>query len=86
MTTHPLLLVAGSHVSKFLNLNVSGTNRVVVPKQRYGRFSSVGDHAHATLTFEQVWKTPGHTVIAGSQKSKCNLKCNFVFRLCNSKA
>ena len=28
-----LLLVAGSHVSKFLNLNVSGTKRDVAPKQ-----------------------------------------------------
>ena len=42
--------VAGSHVSKFLDLNVSGTNRDVVPKQRYDRFLSVGDHIHAATT------------------------------------
>ena len=39
----PLLSVAGSHVSIFLNLNVSGTNRDIVLKQRYDRFLSVGD-------------------------------------------
>ena len=66
MTTHPLLLVAGSHVSKFLNLNVSGTNRNVVPKQTFDRFPSVGDHIHATTTFEYVSTTPGHTIMGGS--------------------
>ena len=66
MTTHPLLLVAGSHVSKFLNLNVSGTNRNVVPKQIFDRFPSVGDHIHATTTFKYVSTTPGHTIMGGS--------------------
>ena len=45
------LLVAGSHVSKFLNLNVSGTKRDVAPKQKY-------DNIHATSTFEHAWATP----------------------------
>ena len=66
MTARTLLKVAGSHVSKFLNLNVSGTNKDVAPKQRYDRFPSVGDHIHATPTFEHAWATPGHTVIGGS--------------------
>ena len=70
MTTRPLLQAAGSHVSKFLNLNVSGTNRDVVQKQRYDRFPSVDshmiDHIHATTTFEYSWATPGHTIIGGS--------------------
>ena len=70
LTRRPLLQVAGSHVSKFLNLNVSGTNRDVVPKQRYDRFPSVGDHIHATTTFEHAWATPGQTVIGVSQKCK----------------
>ena len=61
MTTRQLLYVAGSHVSKFLKLNVSGINRDVVPKQRYDRlFPSVGDHIHATPTFEHAWAAPGH--------------------------
>ena len=53
---------------KVLNLNVSGTNRDVVPKQRYDRFSSVGDYIHAatSTTFEYAWATPGHTIIEGS--------------------
>ena len=51
--------------SKFLNLNVSGTNWDVVPKQRYDKFPSVGDHVHATPTFEHAWATLGHTVIGG---------------------
>ena len=58
MTTHPLLYVAGSHVAKFLSLNVSGTNRDVVPKQKYNRFSSVGDDVHATTTFKYAWASP----------------------------
>ena len=60
------MLVAGSYLSKVLNLNVSGTNRIVVPKQIYNRFPSVGDHIHVTTTFEHAWATPGHTVIGGS--------------------
>ena len=63
MTTRPLFEVAGSHLSQFLNFNVSGTNRDIVPKQRY-IFSSVGDHDNTT--FEYAWATPGHTVIGGS--------------------
>ena len=43
MNTRPLLQVAGSHVSKFLNLNVSGTKKDVAPTQSYDGFSSVGD-------------------------------------------
>ena len=63
MTTRPLLWVAGSH---FLDLNVSGTNRDAVPKQRYDRFPSAGDHIHAATTFEYAWATPGHTITEGS--------------------
>ena len=59
-------IIAGSHVSKFLNLNVSGTNRDVVPKQRYDRFPSVGDHIYAATTFEYALAIPGHTIIGGS--------------------
>ena len=43
------MYVAISHVSKFLNSNVSVTNRDVVPKQKYDRFLSVGDHIHELL-------------------------------------
>ena len=49
----------GSHVSK---LNVFGTNRVVVPNDK---FSSVWDHIHATPTIKHAWATPGHTVMGG---------------------
>ena len=35
-------------------------------KQRYDRLPSVGDHIHATPTFEDAWVTPGHTVIGVS--------------------
>ena len=66
MTRRPLFYVAGGHVSKFLNLNVSGTKRDLVPKLRYDRFPSVGDHIEATTTFECAWVTPGQTVIVGS--------------------
>ena len=59
-------IIAGSHVSKFLNLNVSGTNRDVVSKQRYDRYPSIGDHIHTTTTFEYVWATSGHTAIEDS--------------------
>ena len=59
-------IVAGSHVSKFLNEDVSGTKRDVVPKQRDDTFPSVRDHVHAPLTFEHTWATPGHTVTEGS--------------------
>ena len=51
---------------KTLNLNVSGTNRDVALKQRPHRFISVGDHIHATPTFEHAWATPRHSVIEGS--------------------
>ena len=64
--TCPFLQVAGSRVSKFLNLNVSGTNREVVPKQRFDRFSSVWDDVYDTPTFKHDWATLEHTVIEGS--------------------
>ena len=35
----------------------------VVPKERFDRVPSVGDHIHATPTFELVWATPEQTVI-----------------------
>ena len=66
MATRTLLKVAGSHVSKFLNLSVSGTNIDVASKQRYNKFPFVGYQIHATPTFEQAWAIPGHTVIEGS--------------------
>ena len=66
MTTRPVLQVAGSQVSKFLGLNASGTNRDVVPKERYDTVPSVGEHIHATVTFEYAWATQGHTIIEGS--------------------
>ena len=66
MTRPQLLQVARSHVSKPLNLNVSGTNRDVVPKRKYDRFPSAGDHIHSTTTFENAWIAPEHTVIGGS--------------------
>ena len=69
MTACPLLYVAGSHVSEFLNLDVSGTNRGVATKQWYDRFPSVGDHIHAIPTFELAWATPWHTVIGDPWKS-----------------
>ena len=53
-----------------MNLNVSGTNRDVVPKQRCDRFPSVGDHIHATATFQYAWEIPGHAIIEGSEKSE----------------
>ena len=59
------MYVAGSHVSKSLNSNVSGTNRDVVPKQGYDRFPSVGDHIHANTNFKHAWATPEHTVTVG---------------------
>ena len=70
MTTHPILYVAGSHVSNFLNSNVSKTKRDIALKQRYDRFPSVQDHIHSTPTFEHAWATTQHTVIGGSSKSK----------------
>ena len=63
------VIVAGSHVSKFLDLNVSGTNRGVAAKQRYDRLPSVGDHIHAATTFECAWATPEHAIIGVSYKS-----------------
>ena len=35
-------------------MNVSGTNRDVTPKQRPGRFLSIGDHIQVTPTFEHT--------------------------------
>ena len=61
-------IIVGSWKSRFKisNLNVSGTNRDVVLKQRYDRFPSVGDLLHAPDTFEFAWTTPGHTIIEDS--------------------
>ena len=53
-----------------MNLNVSGTQRDVVSKQRYDKFLSLGDHIHVNHTFEHAWATAGHTVIGGSYKLK----------------
>ena len=61
----PLLWVTGSHVSKFLNLNISVTKSDVVPKQRYDRFPSAPDHIHVIPAFNSAWATLGHTVIGG---------------------
>ena len=58
-------MVARSYVSKFVNLNFSETNSDVVPKQRYDRFRSAGDHIHVTSTFEHPWATPIHTAFGG---------------------
>ena len=57
------LIFGYTPVSKFFNLNISGTNRDVVPKQKYAIFPFVGDNIHATPTFEHAWATPGITVI-----------------------
>ena len=51
---------------KSLNLNVFGTKRDVVPKQKPDRFLSIGDHIHVTPTLEHAWKAPKHTVVGGS--------------------
>ena len=69
-TTRPLLQVAGSYFSKYLNLDASGTNRHAAPKQRYDRFPSVGDQIHVTPTFEHAWTNPWHPVIGVSYKFK----------------
>ena len=55
--------MTGSHVLKFLNLYVSGTNRDTVPNDR---FPSVRDHIHATPTIKRTWTTQGPTVTGGS--------------------
>ena len=44
--------------------------RDIAPKQRYDRFPSVGDHIHATPSFEHFWATPKHTIIVVCSKSK----------------
>ena len=46
----PIIIGRWKSRFKFLNLNVSVTIRDVVPKQRYDRVPSVGDHIHATAT------------------------------------
>ena len=53
-----------------MNLNVSESNRDVVPKQRYDIFPYVGDRIHATTTFEYAWATPGHTIIERSRNPR----------------
>ena len=58
--------MAGSHVSKFLNLSVFGTKRDIAPKKSYDSFPFVGDQIHVTPAFEQAWETLGHTVKWGS--------------------
>ena len=58
--------VAGSQMMKNLDLNVSGTQRDVAPKQRPDRLSSIGDHIQVTPTFEHTWVTPRDTVIESS--------------------
>ena len=63
--TRPFLYVAGSHFSKFLSLNVSGTKMVVAPKQKYDRLLSVEEDNHATTLCEHAWATPRYTVIGG---------------------
>ena len=50
-------------MTKTLNSSVSGTKRDVAPKLRPDRFPSVGDHIHATPTFEDGWATPRHIEI-----------------------
>ena len=65
MTTRPLLEVAGSHVSKVLTLNVSRTKSDVALKERYDRFSFVGDHIHASPIFKYAWTTLGHALTEG---------------------
>ena len=64
---YPLIIV-GSRKSRFKisEFKFSGTNRDVVPKQRYNRLPSVGEQIHATPTFEHGWVAPGHTVIGVS--------------------
>ena len=66
MTIFASFYVARSQMIKTLNLNISGTMRDVVPKQRPNRFPSIGDHIQVTPTFEHTWATPRHTVVGGS--------------------
>ena len=40
--------------------------QLVVPKQRYNRFSSLGGNVHVTTTFEYAWATPGRIIIGSS--------------------
>ena len=40
--------------------------QLVVPKQRYNRFSSLGQNVHVTTTFEYAWATPGRIIIGSS--------------------
>ena len=46
-------------------MSQESTKRDVAPKQTPDRFSSIGDHIHATPTFKHTWATPKHTVIGG---------------------
>ena len=47
-------------------MNVSGTKRYVVPKQKPDGFPSIGDHIHVTPTIEHAWKAPRQTVLGVS--------------------
>ena len=49
-------------------MNVSGTKRYVVPKQKPDRFPSIGDHIRITPTLEHAWKAERHTVVGVSLK------------------
>ena len=62
----PIIVGSRKSCPKTLNLDVSGTNKDVAPKQRYDRFPSVADHIHTTPTFGHVWAIPRHTVIGDS--------------------
>ena len=50
---------------KTLDMNASDTKMNVAPKQRPGRFPSIGDHIKVTPTFENTWGILRHTVIGG---------------------
>ena len=65
----PIIVGSWKSLSNIFNLNVFGTNRDAVPKQKYDRFSSVGDHIHATNTFEYTRATLEQTIKGGSWKS-----------------
>ena len=63
MTALPILQLTGGHLSKFLILYVSGTNRNKGPNDR---FPSVRDQIHANPTIRLALATPGQAVTGGS--------------------
>ena len=73
----PIIVGSWNHLSNFFYLNVSGVNRDEVPKQRYDRFPSVGDHIHAATTSEYAWATPRHKekypFLRVHKDSNCNI-------------